>query len=220
MPILCSDSFNASNTGNINGRTLDNALGGTETKTWSVTGNPWGITSNRATSGGYAAFAVVQVPAATEIRALMRLPASGGRAALVAHTDADGLGPAVCCYVATSYDAIVLRQFNSGDFFGSDVASEGFTAISGDTDYVMRLVKSGNVYTGYLYQSDGVTLISSVSHDFDSTSFTQQYWGITPYTGDNIEADDVIISGADAPPGGNALLLQLMQHGQLTGGLL
>lgn len=219
MAILCSDSFNASNTGSIHGRTLDNALGGSESKTWIVVGSGWGIDSNRAVASGFAPFALVDLPTANGVRALIRTATTNNRSALIARASASVIGPAVCLYLATSNDALVIRQFNDSDFYGPDVASES-VSVSNDTDYILQLVESGNIFTGSLHDAGTGDLIESVSYDFGETVFSNTCWGMTPYTGEGIQADNAIFYTPDAPPEGGGLLLQLMQHGQFNGGLL
>ena len=219
MMIICSDDFTGDNTANFSGRTLNNALGGTETATWAMAHSGWDISSNKATSGGFASTMLVAAPTANGIRASIRTAASNNRSSLVANIASSGNGPAVIAYLSSDNDAIVLRQMNVDDIYGTDVASTP-VSISNSTDYVMTLSKAGSAYEAKVYQPDGVTLIGSVAYDFGGTTFSGQYWGVSAYTGEWIYADDVIIYAPDAPPSGNALLLQLMQHGHLNGGLL
>jgi len=218
MTPLCSDNFNGSNTGNFNGRALNNGLGGAASATWVVTGNPFGIVDNEAASGGYAAYALVSNADVVGIRALITTATTNNRAALVAHCDSGMSGPAVA-FRFTSDSEIAIREFNTGDFSGPDRAWQSIDPVDADTLYVMQLVRSGSVFTGTLYDADGVTVIGTVSYDFGATAFAGDYWGITNYVGENIKSSGVIFYEADSPPAGNALI-QLMQHGQLTGGLL
>lgn len=64
---LCTDSFNRAN-GNLNGSTLDNANGGSESDTWtSNNGSTWGVSSNQAvcTNGAGGSTTTVSSTAAT-----------------------------------------------------------------------------------------------------------------------------------------------------------
>lgn len=219
MAVAFSDDFTGDN-GPISGRTLNNALGGSESKVWVNAGNVWSIVSNGIECAGSASIAIVSSSDAVGVRARIHLPSSGGRPALIARCKASGLGPCVFLYISTSYDSLRLREVNDEDIYGPDRNNDDFSAISGDTDYVMQLNKSGSVYTGYLYESDGTTLIANVSHDFGETTFSNVHWGVTNYDGSNMRADDIIFYTPDAPPEGGGLLLQLMQHGQFNGGLL
>ncbi len=218
MAIICSDNFNGPN-GGMAGRTLNNALGGTASATWVVTGNPWNIVSNEAHSFNYAAIAIVDVPTATKMRALIRTAASNNRSAVIASASSNGFGPGVIAYLSTANDALVIREMNSGDIFGPDKNSVG-VSVSNGVPYFIEVERVGNVYTARLYNADGVTLMGNVSYDFGGTSFSGTHWGMTNYSGDDIQALNATFYEPDAPPGGNALLLQLMQHGQFNGGLL
>ena len=202
MAILCSDNFNGPD-GGFSGRTLNNALGGTETKTWTIAQNPWILTSNVAWSTNYGSMALVNVPTANKLRARIRTAASNNRSALLANGDNQGNGPGVIAYLSTDNDAIVLRQMNSGDFFGPDRNSTAIS-VSNNTEYYMELERTSSSYTARLYSSDGVTLIGTVAYDFggDAASFTGEYWGITNYSGDNIAALNAVYyadAGGTAP---------------------
>ncbi len=219
MVITFSDDFTGDN-GPISGRTLNNALGGSEIETWVNAGNVWSIVSNGIESSGSPSIAIVSSADVVGVRARIHLPSSGGRPALIARCKASGLGPCVFLYVSTSYDSLHLREVNDEDIYGTNRDNASFTAIAGDAEYVMQLNKSGSIYTGYLYESDGATLIASVNYDFGETTFSNVHWGVTNYDGANMRVDDAVFYVPDAPPEGGGLLLKLMQHGQLNGGLL
>lgn len=219
MAIIYSDDFDGSNTPNFSGRTLNNALGGAAAATWVIAQNSWAIASNEAVSDGYAAMALVSAPTANKLRARIRTAASNNRSSLVANAASDGTGPAVIVYLSGGNDSITIREMFSGDLGGNDKVNAALS-VSNDTEYVFELERDGNEYTARVYESDGTTLVGSVAYDFGGTSFSGTHWGITNYTGDNIYALGAIFYEPDAPPSGNALLLQLMQHGQFTGGFL
>ncbi len=219
MDITFSDDFTGDN-GPISGRTLNNALGGSESATWVNAGNVWSIVSNGIESAGSPSIAIVSGANVVGVRARIHLPSSGGRPALIARCKSSGLGPCVFLYISTSYDSLRLREVNDEDIYGPDRDNDDFTAIAGDAEYVMQLNKSGSVYTGYLYESDGTTLIASVNYDFGETTFSNVLWGVTNYDGANMRVVDAILYSPDAPPEGGGLLPILMQHGQFSGGLL
>lgn len=202
MAIICSDNFNGPD-GGFSGRTLNNALGGSASKTWTIAQNPWTIVSNVAWATNYGAMALVDASTVNKLRARIRTAETNNRSALVANGDNQGNGPGVIAYLSTENNAIVMRQMNSGDFFGPDRNSTAIS-VSNNTEYYMELERASSTYTARLYSSDGVTLIGAVSYDFggDAASFTGNYWGITSYSGDNIAALSAVFYSAEAedPP--------------------
>lgn len=221
MALLYSDSFTAADTGNINGRTLDNALGGSEAKQWVVsTGNTIGIDSNEAQSFGTAAAAMIhETRTEGDVWVRFRFWNSDTQAILYARTTVGRLGPGVGVIMDGRSNLRIL-ELDGGSRYGTYVASAAVTTIDLDTNYHLRLTKSGGEVSGRLYGADQVTLLGTVSHDFGATVFSNEYWGFSNYEMENAKFKNFEFRSLDAPPGGNALLLQLMQHGQFNGGLL
>jgi hypothetical protein len=69
LSTLCSDSFNRADNP-LNGSTLDNALGGTESDTWTDVNSTWNVQTNQATNtqAGADRLTIVQSTAAVDIQ--------------------------------------------------------------------------------------------------------------------------------------------------------
>ncbi len=221
MALLYSDTFTGTDTANIDGRTLDNGLGGSESKQWEiVTGNTIGIESNEAKSFGNAAAAMIhETRTEGDVWVRFRFWNSNTQAILYARTTVGRLGPGVGVIMDGRSNLRIL-DLDSGSRYGANVASTEISTIDLDTNYHLRLTKSGGEVTGRLYAADKTTLLGTVSHDFGATVFPNEYWGFSNYEMENAKFKNFEFHSIDAPPSGNALLLQLMQHGQFNGGLL
>lgn len=198
MDILYSDSFNAPN-GSLSGRTLDNALGGSGSINWSVANGSWVINGNKAEGAGFAACAVVNSASIRGIKAKIRTATTNNASGLLANTASDSTGPGVILYLRFSNNALVLRQLNTGDIYGTDV-DEAVVSVTNDTEYELQLLQVGNRYTGMLRSTAGVVL-GIVSFDWGSSPTSNTHWGVTTYQGETIFADDIVFYSEDIPTG-------------------
>lgn len=221
MTIQWSDDFDGSDVGSIDGRTLNNGLGGSESRVWvNLTGGQMAIVSNEAWAGGSAAAAMVlETRTEGETWLAFRLPTDDTQVASYALTNNVRQGPGIAglVYSRTSLRILLL---DDGSRYGTDVATVSMSTLALDTVYWLRLHKIGGLVTVAVYEADRTTLVATTSYDFGATVFANQYWGFSNYELEHVFYPGYEFHSLDAPPAGNALLLQLMQHGQLNGGLL
>jgi len=221
MALLYSDTFTVTDTPNIDGRTLDNGPGGSESKQWEiVTGSAIGIVSNEAQSFGSAAAAMIhETRTEGDVWVRFRIWSNDTQAIIYCLTGLNRLGPGIGVMMYSRTSLRILLQDDESRY-GTYLASQTVDQIALETNYYLRLTKVGSVVTGRLYEDDKTTLLGTVSYDFTSTSFAKEYWGISNYEMENTAFDNYEFYSLDAPPSGGGLLPILMQHGQFNGGLL
>lgn len=222
MAIICSENFSDLGAGvSINGRTLNNGLGGSASKAWTSTGF-LGIPSVGGGVRGYPAVSRALISESTQdlrCKTAFIFRSSPNQAAVFGRCAAEAKGPGVAALIVGP-SSFRIRSLTNGDTGGTDVATKSITALAADTLYWLELGLDGDDALANVYAADGTTLIDTLSHTFSGGAPTNTGWGFGIYNGGDADFDNFTLATLDDPPSGGGLLNILMQHGQFNGGLL
>lgn len=205
MSIIKSDDFaGLAATVSPGGRTLNHALGGSGSETWtsvSMTGSAGGGKFEPATTGGYASMVYsgngkarwkFNYSASTNIFAWGRSANAGG-----GHSSFGAL------LVGTT--SLRIREHNSSGSSLGDVATVTISAISTATDYYIEIEFNGTTVQARIFEADGVTQRGSTASYTPGTYPTGDRWGVSEYFGgltftvDDFTLDDLGGGGGGGP---------------------
>lgn len=206
MSIIKSDDFAGLSAGaSPSGRTLNHALGGSGSETWtsvSMIGSTGGGKIEPAATVGYASMVrsgngkarwKFNYSSSTNIRIWGRSANAAG-----AHSSFSAL------LVGTT--SLRIRQHDSGDASLGDVATVTISAISTATDYYIEIEFNGTTVQARIFEADGVTQRGSTASYTPGTYPTGDRWGVSEYfggltfTADDFTLDDLAGGGGGSPP--------------------
>lgn len=201
MAVLVSDNAVGTNTGNINGRTLNNALGGSLTRTYeNFPGNKFGILDDEFLSQGTAAAALIDdLGTSGKQRIRFRFTTNDSQACLFALVSNVRYGPGIAGLVY-SRTSLQIHLLDNGSRYGTAVATQSMSQLSLDTNYILEMEKVGSVVTLTVYLDDGTTVHATTSYDFTSTVFTNTFHGFSNYELENVYFKNYIFETAEANP--------------------
>lgn len=157
---LASDTFTAADTTAINGRTLNNSLGGSETDTWTaITGTGWLIFSNKGgvgtTDATYGSVAVVGDTADQAVQRVTVNISSGSHGVGARWSSGTGGGTFYLCYAT---DTVGVRAFKVNGASFTQLGSTGSAGLSFASAHDLQIVTNG---TSIVCNLDGSPSVST-----------------------------------------------------------
>ena len=182
MAVVASDDFDGLGTSNLTGRTLNNALGGSGSRSWvngggsTLEGNgSGGIVESSSTTGAN----IVSV-SGDNYRARVRFDPSSATSSLALYGNRSSTGTAgtgVLVGLGTSHTNLTIREMTSGITGTTTHATQSVTAPG--TTFWLELEIDGNDVVGRILNND-LSVRNTVSYTFGTVP-SGQYWGFGFY---------------------------------------
>ena len=185
MTIVRSDDFAGLGAGSsLGGRTVNNALGGTGSETWSSGAGLGATGGGKITGLGASGCASLAIAGNGKVRVKLNVSAGTNHAI---YTDSGSNTNATSCYLAlyvNSNNTIRIRQHNGSGGNLGDVASVAITALATGTDYYIEFDSSDgvNLYAR-VFESDGTTQRGGTASYTPGTMPSGSHMGIREYSG-------------------------------------
>jgi hypothetical protein len=212
MAAICSDTFNGmAADAVVEGRTLDNGLGGSGSRTWeraSGIGSTFEADGSNALRQAFSAgeFQGVSLGSNTNGKARFKFTTTDlavyfclfGKSDVAKPGGTNSISALLLCNGTTN----ALRLRNQAD---TDLAQQTISALSTSTTYYLELEINGNAVVGRILNND-LSVRDTVSHTYSSGAPTGNYWGFGSYDTSNTSwrADDWYMD--DLVGGGGAFI--------------